>query len=153
VRYRHVCICNDRRWPETYRVLALQGAEVIVLGYNTPSHNIHWNEPMPTCAPTPTCCSLQASAHQNARLGGGRRKMWFSEDGHHMFGSSVIVSHRPARSWPGPLSEDDEVICARIDLDLGVRCSGSHMFDFARHRRPEHYRLIIERTGPGEPLP
>jgi hypothetical protein len=28
------------------------------------------------------------------------------------------------------------------------------MFDFAAHRRPEHYRLIVERTGaevtPGE---
>jgi hypothetical protein len=22
-----MCICNDRRWPETYRVMGLQGAE------------------------------------------------------------------------------------------------------------------------------
>ena len=33
-----MCICNDRRWPETYRVLALQGCEVVTLGYNTPKH-------------------------------------------------------------------------------------------------------------------
>ena len=32
-------ICNDRRWPESYRVLALQGAELILIGYNTPVHN------------------------------------------------------------------------------------------------------------------
>jgi N-carbamoyl-D-amino-acid hydrolase len=32
-----MCICNDRRWPETYRVMGLQGVELIVLGYNTPS--------------------------------------------------------------------------------------------------------------------
>src|SRR3546814_8782631 len=31
-----LCLCNDRRWPETYRVMALQGAEMILLGYNTP---------------------------------------------------------------------------------------------------------------------
>jgi len=31
-----MCICNDRRWPETYRVMGLQGVELIVLGYNTP---------------------------------------------------------------------------------------------------------------------
>ena len=31
-----MCICNDRRWAETYRVMALKGAEIIVLGYNTP---------------------------------------------------------------------------------------------------------------------
>ena len=34
-----MCICNDRRWPETYRVMGLQGVEMIVLGYNTPSVN------------------------------------------------------------------------------------------------------------------
>jgi len=29
-----MCICNDRRWPETYRVMGLQGVELIALGYN-----------------------------------------------------------------------------------------------------------------------
>src|SRR5579862_1190538 len=29
-----VLICNDRRWPESYRVLALQGVELILIGYN-----------------------------------------------------------------------------------------------------------------------
>ena len=34
-----MCICNDRRWPETYRVMELQGAEMVLLGYNTPVHH------------------------------------------------------------------------------------------------------------------
>ncbi len=34
-----MCICNDRRWPETYRVMGLQGVEMVLLGYNTPMHN------------------------------------------------------------------------------------------------------------------
>src|SRR5262252_4227991 len=33
-----MCICNDRRWPETHRVMALQGAELVLVGYNTPTH-------------------------------------------------------------------------------------------------------------------
>ena len=33
-----MCICNDRRWPETYRVMGLQGVELVLLGYNTPWH-------------------------------------------------------------------------------------------------------------------
>jgi predicted amidohydrolase len=33
-----MCICNDRRWPETYRVMGLQGVEMVLLGYNTPVH-------------------------------------------------------------------------------------------------------------------
>jgi N-carbamoyl-D-amino-acid hydrolase len=27
-----MCICNDRRWPETYRVMGLQGVEIMALG-------------------------------------------------------------------------------------------------------------------------
>ena len=34
-----MCICNDRRWPETYRVMGLQNVEMVLLGYNTPRHN------------------------------------------------------------------------------------------------------------------
>src|SRR5712675_490543 len=34
-----MAICNDRRWPETYRVMGLQGVEMVLLGYNTPVHN------------------------------------------------------------------------------------------------------------------
>jgi predicted amidohydrolase len=49
-------------------------------------------------------------------------------------------------------SEDDEVIAARIDLALGENFR-RHVFNFAEHRRPEHYRLIVERTGAGDPLP
>ena len=30
-----MCICNDRRWSETYRVMGLQGVEMVLLGYNT----------------------------------------------------------------------------------------------------------------------
>lgn len=34
-----MALCNDRRWAESYRVMALQGAEMIFIGYNTPVHN------------------------------------------------------------------------------------------------------------------
>ncbi|MFT5115758.1 MAG: putative amidohydrolase [Candidatus Azotimanducaceae bacterium] len=30
-------LCNDRRWPESWRMLGLQGAELVCLGYNSPS--------------------------------------------------------------------------------------------------------------------
>jgi N-carbamoyl-D-amino-acid hydrolase len=39
----------------------------------------------------------------------------------------------------------DELIVARCDLALG-RSYRTTVFDFARHRRPEHYRLIVERA-------
>jgi len=40
----------------------------------------------------------------------------------------------------------DELCVARCDLDL-TRSYKDTVFNFARHRRPEHYRLIVDRTG------
>lgn len=144
-----MCLCNDRRWPETYRVMSLQSAELIVLGYNTPSLNIHWNEPVHWRTTTHEIV-LQASAYQNAVWVGAAGKCG-SEDGHHMIGSSMIVA--PSGEIVARASyEEDEVIFANIDLALGDTFR-EHVFNFAKHRSPHHYKLITERTGAGEPLP
>jgi predicted amidohydrolase len=144
-----MCLCNDRRWPETYRVMALQSAEVVVLGYNTPSMNIHWNEPVHLRTST-HLISLQSAAYQNAIWVAAAAKCG-SEDGHHMIGSSVIVAPT-GEIVARALTEEDEVICVKADLSLG-EFFREHVFNFAKHRRPEHYGLIVERTGAGEPLP
>jgi predicted amidohydrolase len=143
-----MALCNDRRWPETYRVMALQSAEIVVLGYNTPSWNIHWNEPMHLRTST-HLISLQANAYQNAMWVAAAAKCG-SEDGHHMIGSSVIVAPT-GEIVARAISEDDEVIVASADLTW---CENfrNHVFNFAKHRRPEHYGLIVERTGAGDPL-
>lgn len=148
VRYG-MCLCNDRRWPETYRVMALQSAEVVMLGYNTPSHNIHWNEPV-HLRTTTHLVSLQANAYQNGIWVAAAGKSG-SEDGHHMIGSSVIVAPT-GEIVARTLTEEDEVICVSADLSLGEHFR-QHVFNFAKHRRPEHYRLIVERVGAGDPLP
>jgi hypothetical protein len=43
------------------------------------------------------------------------------------------------------------VLTYACDLALGDTFR-QHVFNFAQHRQPEHYRLIVERTGAGEPL-
>ena len=43
-------------------------------------------------------------------------------------------------------SEEDEVICYNCDIDLAANLKKT-MFNFAAHRRPEHYKLIVERVG------
>ena len=143
-----MCLCNDRRWPETYRVMALQSAEVVVLGYNTPSVNIHWDEPV-HLRTTTHLISLQANAYQNGIWVAAAAKCG-SEDGFHMIGSSVIVAPT-GEIVARALTEDDEVICVNADLSLG-EFFREHVFNFAKHRRPEHYRLIVERTGAGDPI-
>ncbi len=88
--------------------------------------------------------SLQAGAYQNATWVLAAAKCG-SEDGFAMIGGSAIVAPTgeiAART----LSEDDEVITVELDLELGAYLRRT-VFDFARHRRIEHYRLITERTG------
>ncbi len=43
-------------------------------------------------------------------------------------------------------TKGDELISHTCDLDLAVR-NKKAMFDFKRHRRPEHYGIITERAG------
>ena len=143
-----MCICNDRRWPETFRVMGLQSAEIVALGYNTPSWNIHWNEP-PHLRMFHHLLSLQSNAYQNALWIGAAAKCGF-EDGFHMIGGSAIVAPS-GEIVAQSQSEDDEVIFANVDLALGDNFR-EHVFNFAKHRRPEHYRLIVERVGAGDPL-
>ena len=125
-------ICNDRRWPESYRVLALQGAELILMGYNTPVHNPA-NPGAHHLAPFHNHLSLQAGV----------------EEGVEQIGGTCIVAPS-GQIVAQATSLADELIVARCDLDL-ARLYRDSTFDFARHRRTEHYGLITERTAPVSP--
>jgi predicted amidohydrolase len=138
-----MCICNDRRWPEAWRVMGLQGVEIVALGYNTPIENIHHREPE-HLRMFHHLLSLQAGAYQNAAWVLAAAKCG-AEDGFGMIGGSAIVAPTGEIAAQAQ-SEDDEVITHSLDLDLGAYLRRT-VFDFARHRRIEHYRLIAERTG------
>ena len=136
-------ICNDRRWPEAFRVLALQGAEVVALGFNTPTENLHYAEP-PALRVHHHLIMAQAMAFQNATWLIETAKCG-AEDGFRMFGHSVIVAPT-GEIAAKTTTEDDEVICFNCDIDLAQNLKQT-MFNFAAHRRPEHYRMIVERVG------
>ncbi len=136
-------ICNDRRWPEAFRVLALQGAEIVALGFNTPTENLHYAEP-PALRVHHHLIMAQSMAFQNA--------IWLvetakcgAEDGFRMFGHSLIVAPTGEIAAKST-TEEDEVVCFNCDLDLAQDLKQT-MFNFALHRRPEHYKLIVERVG------
>jgi len=142
-----LCICNDRRWPETYRVMGLQGVEMILLGYNTPAHN----PPAPeqdALGPFHNHLVMQAGAYQNATWVVGVAKCG-REEGCDLIGQSAIIA--PSGEIVAQAATlGDELITARCDLDL-TRSYKDTIFNFARHRRPEHYRLIIDRVGAQPP--
>ena len=136
-------ICNDRRWPEAFRVLALQGAEIVALGFNTPSENLHYSEP-PALRVHHHLIMAQSMAFQNATWLVETAKAG-PEDGFRMFGHSLIVAPTGEIAVKSA-TEEDEVICYNADIDLAQNLKKT-MFNFAAHRRPEHYRMIVDRVG------
>jgi len=144
-----MCICNDRRWPETYRVMGLQGVEMIVLGFNTPSVNSQKAAEGLEERLFHHRLSLQAGAYQNATWVVAVAKAGF-EDGHHLMGGTLIVDPegRIVAELPG---EADGLLVHDCDLDA-TRFGKETIFDFKRHRRIEHYSRITAQVG-AEPPP
>ncbi len=139
-----MCICNDRRWPETYRTMGLQGVEMVLLGYNTPSVNSQRESEGLAERLFQNDLVLQSGAYQNSTWVVAVAKAG-SEDGHHMIGGSAIVNpegHIVAQAK----TEDDEIVFHACDLDDTV-FGKKTMFNFARHRRPEHYGRITGQVG------
>lgn len=138
-----LCICNDRRWPETYRVMGLQGVEMILLGYNSP---VGLGDPyeLDALEPFHNHLVMQAGAYQNATWVVGVAKAG-CEEGFNMIGQTCIIA--PSGEIVAQCATlGDELVVRKCDLDLGAPYRAD-IFNFARHRRPEHYRLIVERTG------
>ena len=135
-----MCICNDRRWPETYRMLGLQGVEIVMLGYNTPVHYPRAPE-LDHLQDFHNHLSLQAGAYQNGTWVAAAAKAG-CEENCDMIGGSCIVS---------PSGEivircetlADELITWDCDLDL-CQTIQNNIFNFALHREPENYGLIVQ---------
>jgi predicted amidohydrolase len=138
-----MCVCNDRRWPETYRVMGLQGVEMVMLGYNTPMTNSQSDE-SPHLRMFHNHISMQAGAYQNSTWVIGVAKAG-DEDGNDLMGGSVIIA--PTGEIVAQCRTlEDELVTADCDLDA-CRFGMDTIFNFDAHRRIEHYGLITERTG------
>jgi predicted amidohydrolase len=143
-----MAICNDRRWPETYRVMGLQGVEMVLIGYNTPTVNSQSDE-SPHLRMFHNHITMQAGAYQNSTWVVGVAKAG-NEDGNDLMGGSVIIA--PTGEIVAQCRTlADELIVADCDLDA-CNFGKETIFNFAAHRRIEHYGLITERTG-AEPPP
>jgi predicted amidohydrolase len=142
-------ICNDRRWPEAWRVLGLQSVELVLLGYNTPSLNMEAGGfEAHHLRVFHSHLSIQAGCYQNACFAVATAKAG-TEDGCELFGHSIIVNPQGeiiamATSW------DDELIAADCNLDM-CTLGRTTIFAFEKHRRPEAYERITAQVGAVEP--
>jgi predicted amidohydrolase len=134
-----MCICNDRRWPEVYRLMGLQQAELIVLGYNTPLINPDTDQ-SPELREFQSRLCMQAGAYQNSAWVVGVAKCG-REEGVDMMAGTCIIS--PAGLVVAETrTMSDELAIANCDLDLSLIGKKTE-FDFALNRRPEHYTGLL----------
>ena len=133
-------ICYDRRFPESYRSLAINGADIICVGYNTP---VMPNSPGATLAAARRASELAmcGGAYSNATYVIGAGKAGVENKVRYIGGSLIIgpdgVILKRART------AGDEVVMAEIDLDKQKVMRERWAFD--KNRRPADY--VLEATA------
>jgi predicted amidohydrolase len=128
--------------------MGLKGVEMVVLGFNTPSENAQKAVEPPALRMFHHKLSLQAGAYQNSTWVVAVAKAG-TEDGHHLMGGTVIVNP-DGEVVAESRTEDDEIITYDCDLDA-TTFGKETIFNFAEHRRIEHYGLIASQTGATPP--
>jgi len=138
-------ICYDGWFPEVYRLLAVQGTDIVCMPTN-------W-VPMPGQLPgRPAMANTlaMANAHSNG-LNIVCANRTGIERGQPFIGQSLIVG---ADGWPlaGPASTDgEEILCARINIRRSRLTRHLNAFnDVIRDRRDDVYDTML---GTGWPLP
>ena len=133
-----MCLCNDRRWPETFRVMGLRGAELVMLGYNTPRHYPLAPEHDHLQDFHNHLC-MQAGAYANGCWVIATAKAGREEDCDLIGGSCMIAPTGEIVAKAQGMG--DEVVTATINLD---RCKElrENVFNFPLHRRPDDYAEI-----------
>jgi predicted amidohydrolase len=133
-----IAICQDRRYPESYRCLALQGAEIILIGYNTPisALALDLNE-----------LCLRSGAYANACFVVGVAKAGI-EDGLELIGGSCVISPQ-GQVLARAATTGDELVVARLDLDQMTPVR--KRWNFLGRRQPQHYGALLQPVTEKEP--
>jgi predicted amidohydrolase len=126
-----IAICQDRRYPESYRALALQGAQIILIGYNTPMS--------PLALDLNDLC-MRAGAYANACFVVGIAKAGV-EDGVELIGGSCVISPQ-GQILARAATTGDELVTCRIDLDQMTPVR--KRWNFLGRRQPQHYAALSQ---------
>jgi predicted amidohydrolase len=133
-----IAICQDRRYPESYRALALQGAEIILIGYNTPGSAL---------ALDLNDLCMRAGAYANACWVVGVAKAGI-EDGVELIAGSCVINPQ-GQIVARAATTGDELITARIDVDAMVPVR--KRWNFLGRRQPQHYDILLRPVTEKEP--
>lgn len=166
-------ICNDRRWPEAWRVYGLQGVELVLCGYNTTAWNptLHGRhdrtmEQSKEDAYYHHKLVMQCNSYTNSCFSVCAARCGVDDDAFPLIGGSCIVGP-DGRIVAEAQTEEDEVVIADIDLadcrpgkeTVGLTIALGEqsclrvwqVFNFGKHRRTELYSMLVDRKGVIEP--
>ena len=129
-------ICYDRRFSEAYRTLALDGAELICIPYNTPTFGRPPEEGHETAE-----ILLRAAAIENQVfiVAAGKAGV---EDGVEYIGGSEVISPE-GKVLAKARTDGDELVVTTIDLDTLTKLKAR--WDFMPDRRPELYQTLADK--------
>lgn len=126
-------LCYDRQFPEGFRCLALDGAQIIFTPTVLASHdNPERAEMWPLM--------LRARAIENGLFVVGVGKAG-RENGIDYIGASLLISPLGGRILAQAETDDDELVIA--DLDLNEVTEARRRLPFGRDRRPRDYGRIV----------
>jgi predicted amidohydrolase len=130
-------ICYDSSFPESARVLAVLGADLVVLPTN-------W----PTGARSTMCYLVPARALENHVYYAAVNRVG-EERGYRFIGNSRLIAP-DATVLAGGSEDREEILYAEIDPAVArakrlVKIPGEYEVDRVRDRRPEFYRPLCEK--------
>ena len=127
-------ICYDRRFSEGYRSLALEGAEIICVPYNTPT----FGKP-PEVGQETSEVLLRAAAIENMVfiIAVGKAGV---EDGAEYIGGSQIISPSGKVLAKAQTAGDELVVAA---IDLADITELKEKWDLLADRRPQEYQRLV----------
>lgn len=135
-------VCYDRRFPEGWRMLALQGAEVVFMVADVPA----WAPSPSATAEEMFYIELRTRALENLFFVAACNKAGVERLGDvetRFFGRSCVVNPLGGLSAEAP---PDEPMILRAALDLSQIVEGRSTLPYFEERRPELYGLIAEKT-------
>ena len=124
-----MAICYDRNFPETWRTLALNGAQVVFLSVSSMGFRKEIFQ-----------LELRTHAYENGMYIVGTNRLG-DEGKLHFYGSSVVVDPSGTLVASGSDTEE-QVVYSEIDLDEVVKAR--RRLTYFRDRRPEFYTNLVE---------
>lgn len=122
-----LAICYDMRFPELIRLMALKGAEVIIIpaAFNMTTGPAHWKELLKIRALDNQVYFIAASPARNL------------EANYHAYGYSSIIN--PWGEKIAEATEGEEIIYGEIDLEYVNQIR--NQLPLLKHRRTDRYQL------------